>query len=198
MIQDNLSAFPHNYRADILTEFPSGEARTFYYPGGSDRGGRDGLAIALTAHNGERWIGIFAFGGFGGSITALASTPDPGTLCVVSEGDGYLVKVDDPDHWSDIPVVPVTYLQPIPESGMIVVADYTSIAALGGDRLLWRTKQISWDGIFISHIGPHYIEGEGWDPTMKTRPAFRVSLATGESVGGSSPDNYTQSPVPRK
>ena len=192
MIQDHLLAFEHNYSAAVLNEFPSGEARVLYYPGASNQGGRDGMAVAVTPQDRNKWIGVFAFGAFGASITAISSTPDPGTMCVVSKGAGYLIKPNKPEQWSDIPIVPITYLKPMPEHRMILLADYTSIAALGAEGLIWRTQRLSWDGISISRITTEHIEGEGWDPTTTRRPAFRVSLATGESSGGSSPETVKQ------
>ncbi len=198
MIQDHLSAFERNYEAEVLGELPSSKARVLYYPGASDRGGRDGLLLAIVPHNADEWIGVFAFGGFGGSITAITSTPSRDSLCVVSKGAAYLVNVRQPEKWSEVPIVPVTYLQPLPEKGIIVLADHIRIGALGKDGLIWRTRDLSWDGILISQIGPEYIEGEGWNPTTTIRPAFRVNLATGDATGGSSPESVEQRQAPLK
>lgn len=186
MIENHLSAFAHEYQAEVLDELPSGKNRIVYYPGASELGGKDGLAIEITPRCGDKWIGVFAFGG--GGLSAIASTPDPAVLLVVSRGAAYSINAGDPSRWANIRIFPITYLQPIAEKGFIVLADYTRISALGETGLLWTTKDLSWDGISISSIGPDYIEGEGWDPTSRIRPAFRVRLTTGESSGGSSSD----------
>jgi hypothetical protein len=185
-----LSAFHHDYSVQVLEELPPGEASVFYFPGGSKKGGRDGLLLSIKPDKGQEWVGVFAFGGFGGGQTCISSTPDANTLCVVSSGAAYLVRAGDPSLNSQLPVVPVTDFRPLPERGVIIVADYTTIGALGGGGLLWRTGRLSWDGISITHVGPDFLEGEGWDPTTSTRPPFKVDLRTGEHSGGSSPKKY--------
>jgi hypothetical protein len=190
MIINYLPEFPRRYDAEVLDELPAAHALRFYYPGASQRGGRDGLLVAVRPEIGEEWLGVFAFGSIGRADPILSSTPNKSTLCVVASAEGYLVRADDPKTWSTVPIIQITDFRPIPERQMIVMASYTHLAALGADGLLWRTDQISWDGITITNIGEGYIEGKGWDPTTSVRPTFRVDLQTSHHEGGSSPAKY--------
>jgi hypothetical protein len=149
----------------------------------------DGLLVSIQPNEAQSWLGIFAFGGYG-PVIALSSTPDPDILFVVSRGAGYYIRADDPKAWTEIEHTIPTDIRIIPDRELIVLVDFTSIAAYNTDGLIWRTPRISWDGIRVTSIGAGYIEGLAWDPTMKERPKFRVNLDTGEHEGGSSPKVY--------
>lgn len=190
MVIDYLASFPRNYEAEVVEERPEGNnVPIFYFSGPLKKWGRDELLVSVRPAESRQWLGIFAFGG--GPITALSSSPEVNTLCVVSRGAGYLVRADKPQVWKEIDeLFPITDFRPIPNRGIIVLADYTTIGAYGANGLIWQTERISFDGINITSIGPDYIEGEAWDPTMRERPKFRVDLRTGEHEGGSNPDKY--------
>jgi hypothetical protein len=119
-------------------------------------------------------------------------------LLVVSRGAGYFVKTDDPQTWSDTDskIIPVMGLHPLADLEMIVMHDHTTVAAFAAGPMLWKTGRISFDGIVIKQIGTDYIEGEGWDPTARVPPKFRINLRTGEHEGGASPDMYHRTSVP--
>jgi len=191
MIEHHLAAFPRSYDAEVVRELPNTSLRRVFIPGGSETGGRDGLLVSVRPHNRPQWFGVFGFGS-GGPVMALSSTPDINTLLVVSRGAGYFVKADDPQTWSDTDskIIPVKGLHPIPDLGMIVMHDHTTVAAFGAGPMLWRTGRISFDGIVIKQIGTDFIEGEGWDPTSRVPPKFRINTRTGEHEGGANTDKY--------
>jgi len=191
VIEDHLPAFPRSYRAKVLDELPTTKLQTLYFPGASEISGRDGLIVSVIPNQGSPWIGVFGFGFGGGAITALLSTPDASKLLVVSRGAGYLVNPENPGDWHGIrEIIPITTVRPAPAHKIIVLADYTTIAAVDATGLLWRTARLSFDGIVIEHINSDYIEGEAWDPTTPLCPRFRVDIRSGKHEGGSSPAKY--------
>lgn len=191
MITDSLSAFPHDYEVEVIDELPpAGDPLPFYYPGGTRQGGHDGLLVRVRSPGRPPWIGMFASGRFGLGKPVVSSCPDVNMLCVVSARVAYFVRADEPAIWSSAPVFPIADFRPLLNKGIILLVDDTTIGAFGPSGMLWRTKQLSWDGISVTHVGEEYIEGEAWDPTMSQRPRFRVDLRTGEHQGGSTPDKY--------
>jgi hypothetical protein len=189
MIIDYISAFPHNYSVEVIRELPPADKpRPFYYPGGpAAEGGRDGLLVAVRSPGRPPWIGVFAYGKVGAGKAVIASSPDLNTLCVVSAGQAYFVRADEPTIWSTSPVFPIADFRPLPEKWIILLVDDTTIGAFGPSGMIWRTKRLSWDGVSITSIGDEHLEGEAWDPTSTERPKFRVDLSTGEHRGGSTP-----------
>ena len=87
MLESDLT-FPRNYVVDELGELPgTGTLKMplIYFPTPKGR----------PEHNGEwlkSWVGVFAFGP--GSRTAVISTPEPNTVCVISKGEGYMVHAE--------------------------------------------------------------------------------------------------------
>lgn len=191
MIENYLSAFRREYQAEVATDLPTTKCRRLFFPGASEIDGRGGLVVSVTPSQGSQWMGVFGFGFGGGAVTALSSTPDPHKLLVVSRGAGYFVSSENPEVWTDIPqAIPITSVWPIPDHKMIVLANYTSLAAFGASGFLWKTGRVSFDGITITHINADHIEGEAWDPTARTPPRFLVEIRTGKLTGGASPEKY--------
>ena len=189
--ENHLSAFPRSYQTKVLDELPTTKLRTLYFPGASEISGRDGLIVSVIPNQGSPWIGIFGFGFGGGAVTALVGTPDANKLLVVSRGAGYFVSSENPSDWHGIrEIIPITTVWPAPERGIIVLADYTKIAAFDAAGLVWKTGRISFDGIVITNIDSGYVEGEAWDPMTPVRPRFRVDIRSGKHEGGSSPAKY--------
>lgn len=189
-MEDYLSAFPRSYQATVLDERPTTKLQTIHFPRAWVSGGRDSVIVSVVPHHGSPWIGAFGFGFGGGAVSALSSTPDAAKFLVVSQGAGYVVSSENPSEWNQIKVVPITTVRPAPEYGIIVLADYTKIAAFNAEGMIWKTDRISFDGIVITNIDSGYIEGEAWDPTTPVRPRFRVDIRNGKHEGGSSPAKY--------
>lgn len=183
-VVDYINIFPHNYDVEVLEELPGRAIPRFYFPGANPLGGSDGLLVLVNPPGGNGWLGVFAFGGYGHGLTMVSSTPDESTLCVVSDGAGYLVRADKPSCWLDAPVVPVVEVRPLPDQEMLLMVGFNVIGAVGQAGLLWRTGTLSYDGICLTSVGEKYIEGEGWDPTSAKRPKFKVDLLTGVHEGG--------------
>lgn len=182
--------FPCKYEVEALPELPSGgvEPQRFYFPRMGEEGGRDGLLIKVSPEGGEPWLGIFAFGQNGpDALTGIYSCPNGVSLCVVSEGDGYIVRTDDPHVWKEVKAYPILDVRAIPSKKLLVFADFTEIVAYGVGGLAWKTSRLSSDGVKIIEVTADHIRGLAWDAATDREVEFLVDVNTGRHTGGSSP-----------
>jgi hypothetical protein len=180
--------FPHDYEVELAEELPPrpGRVKQFYFPGGSERGGRDGILLEVIPTGAARWIGIFARRKIcSGDRSGVFSCPDRRTLCVVSDSRGYIVHADDPGVWQEVPCEPVDDVVCSPEAGLILFADFTHLVAYGPDGMAWKTKRLSWDGLKITEVTRERIRGVAWDPFVDQEVDFLVDTRTGCHEGGS-------------
>lgn len=178
--------FDRNYDASILEELPQPErASHFYFPGAKATGGTDGVLVSVEPRSGPSWLGTFAFGDLNPKgITGLFSTPNPDRLCVVARGRAYVVAAAQPDDVEDVPCVPVLDVRPLPEYGVIVLANHTELFAYGSAGWRWRTKRLAWDSLRITGISNGVITGEFWDIRSEQMSGFSVNIETGKHEGG--------------
>jgi len=179
-------SFIYNFECKHLEELPGAMQQHYYYPGGNTNGGRDGHVIQVFPHSREPWIGTFAFGTLSSKgKNGLYSWPDPQILCVVSQGQGYLVRVDEPTNYEVINVDPVLEVIPVRARNMVVFANYTELVAYGKSGPVWVSDRLSWDGLKLTNTSDDYIEGEAWDPRIEASVGFKVDLSNGSHEGGS-------------
>jgi hypothetical protein len=178
-------AFPHDYAIEEFGELPGTgilKEPLIYFPRPRGRAEHNGEWLKVKAKSGKMWAGVFALGP--GSRTAVISTPEPNTVCVVSKGAGYLVNAEAPEHWEEIGVCPVTDFRPMLEHKLLVLSDFTRLAAYGNDGLVWKSPRVCWDELKITRVTNESIEGTGYDPTDSLKPEmqFAVDLKTGRSL----------------
>ncbi len=179
-------SFIHNFECKDLDELPAVAQRHYYFPGGTTEGGRDGHIVQVFPQSSEPWIGTFAFGTVSrNGKNGLYSWPDPQILCVVSQGQGYLVRVDDPANYEIIKVDPILDVIPVPVRNFVVFANYTELFAYGKSGPVWVTDRLAWDGIKLMRVTTDHIEGEVWDPRVEGNVGFKVDLSNGTHEGGS-------------
>ena len=183
------TSFPHDYKAEFLAELPIVPARRWYYPGGTEAGGANGLIVRVSATDGEPWIGIFAFGRVSRSgVSGLYTSPRSGWMCVVSLGQGYLVNASDPRATETVHLTPVLGVLPAPSRNLLVFHDFTRLAAVGEAGVAWETPSLSWDGLSEVRVAGETVSGEGWDAPHDQWVSFEVALDSGRHRGGSSPE----------
>jgi hypothetical protein len=71
---------------------------------------------------------------------------------------------------------------------LLLVSDYTTVAAFAAQGLKWRTQRLSWDGVDLGLVEGTWINGFGWDPTRHGKIGLEINLESGEHRGGVSPD----------
>ena len=178
--------FFHNFECKHLDELPGEVRRHYYYPGGTTKGGRDGLIVQVRPRSSDPWIGTFAFGNLSPKgKNGLYTWPDPQMLCVVSQGQGYLVRVDEPTNYEMIKVDPVLDVVPVAARKIVVFANHTELIAYGKSGPVWVTDRLSWEGIKLTRVTADHIEGEVWDPRIEANVGFKVDLSNGRHEGGS-------------
>jgi hypothetical protein len=178
-------AFPHDYTVEEFGEIPGTgipKETLFYFPRPKGRPEHNGQWLRVKAKSGKTWAGVFAFGP--GSRTAVISTPEANTVCVISKGAGYLVCAEAPEQWEEVGVCPVTDARPIPEHNLLVLSDFTRLAAYGNGGLVWKSPRVCWDELKVTRITGESIEGTGYDLTnsQKTTMQFSVDPKTGRSL----------------
>ncbi len=174
------TSFAHEYELEQDIELCGLDPRVFYYPGATRSGGRDGIIIRLQPTGSDTWIGVFKFGyASPKAINGLFSCPSARHLCVVSSGAGYIVDVNQPELWKGLPFMPICYAAPVPELGLLVFADFTTLFAYGTRGAAWTSPKLSWDGIEITRITSKQISGRGWDAPANREAEFTIDTGTG-------------------
>lgn len=176
--------FPHAYDLEECRELPPAVStvKHFYFPGGSEIGGQDGLLLRIRPHEGNSWLGTFAFGSFRNGVTGVYTCPDSESLCVISAGEGYVVNVHKPSMWVETKVYPVIDVRILRDESLLVFSDFTHMAAYGPNGHIWTTPQLSSDGLEILEVTKQYIAGRAWDAPNQRNVEFRVDLKTGEPL----------------
>jgi hypothetical protein len=180
-------SFPRRYDAHAqgLLQTPD---EFVYFPA------RPVLTVAVAPKRGQRWTGVFGED-YPGGFTGVYTTPDDRSLCVVCSGYGYFVEATDPSAWLRVECVPVRFVIPCPNHGLIVFGDFTEFVgyrfddALIGIRLevAWRTARLGWDDLEVTRVTDDRIEGRAWHAPDDRMVGFSVDLATGAHEGGAYP-----------
>jgi hypothetical protein len=170
--------FPHSYTVLPIKLSRNGQHPPIYFPGLTAIGGKDGLLLRFIASNGKQWDGCFAFGNH--ALCGVFALPHPDRVCVVSNGTGYYVHVNEPEKSSELHILPVRDVRIVTDARMLLLADFTSLFALGSDGQLW-TQRVCWDDLKISDIRQGIVSGTGYDPTNSKQSTvkFAVELPTG-------------------
>jgi hypothetical protein len=179
--------FTHQYEIEVVSELPSGagEQKRFYFPGGVEEGGRDGLLIEVSPRGGESWLGIFAFGYDSPDVvTGIYTYPDSISVCVISAGQGYIVRADEPHVWEEVEAYPILDVRSIPMRQLLLFADFTEIVAYGSGGMVWKTSRLSSDGLKIIEATSDYIRGLAWDAQRQQEVGFLIDVKTGRHEGG--------------
>lgn len=169
---------PHDYQARLLDEIPGWCAENIIrFPGTPT--GCDGLIVEVIPTKGNRWVGMFAFGTFSKSgLRGIYACPGGRTLCVVSSGEGYLVCADNPNQWEGIPVVGIADVRSLPDSDLIVFANYFEILALEDGNIKWRSSVVD-DDLKITSVEGEVIRGTGWT-VLQAYVQFSVDVYNGQ------------------
>jgi hypothetical protein len=113
---EQLLSFPHSYEVDLEAELPSGNGgyRRYYYPGATTQAGHADFMLLVEPGASEPWYGLFAGPpSKGRHANGVFSCPDRDSLCVVVSGHGYMINVEEPTVWAQIPLLPVLEVRPV-------------------------------------------------------------------------------------
>lgn len=177
--------FPSSFKFEVLSELRAANPRRWFYPGANESGGQDGVNIQMVPSEGQEWIGTFAMGRFGSkSITGVFTAPNADRLCVVAQGQAFIVDANNPNDCESLPIVPVIDVRSSKEHQLLIFASYTELLAVGVNGIAWRTERLSWDGLKLTHVTKEAIHGVFWDIQTESEQGFTVDLVTGAHSGG--------------
>ncbi len=196
---DDVSSFPHQWRAEILSASPLiAPARQFTYPrqvaGEEDALARGALLVLVhpagAGKTGGSFLATCALGFTDPTMPAgLFSCPNPRELCAVAGGYAYILDTESPERSTHIPLKPVTEVRVVAAHGLLVFIGFHAIVAWGADGLAWQTARLSWEGIRIVGVRidancAAALHGFGWNLTTDKEVEFSVDLRTGAHTGG--------------
>lgn len=151
---------------------------------------REGLVVELTPPDGLSWIGNFQRG-LTTLDVVLASRRDT-NVTVIAGGLAYVVE---PVSRSCIRTFGGQIEHAFDLGDCTVFSNGLWLEATDGERLLWRTQRLSWDGMMEVRVDGERIVGNAYDPLTDAWTPFSIDVATGEASGGSYPPELPD-PVP--
>ena len=182
--------FPRHYEVRILEAAPPVHPveKLYHYPVELEEGDRSGAYLRVTPQSGPAWVGFFALGFDSDQVvSAVCSTPDADSFCMVVGGYVYVVKAVDPSSWQRVEQRPVVDLRVLSQHGLMLFAGFTSITAMSGAGIAWTTERLTWEGLTITEIDGDRLLGHGWDALADKEAPFEVDLKTGKHTGGARP-----------
>lgn len=109
---------------------------------------RESQALIVRVKIDDRsWVGMFAEGPWG--LDGVFATPDPGRLCCVARGSGYVVNVADPAAGAEFAHAATTTVTPVPAADRLLLSGFSDIAALGQGGVVWRSGRLVLDDLEI-------------------------------------------------
>jgi hypothetical protein len=185
-----MSIPPSNWTARILTAPPLiAPARQFVYPlyvpGEEDAMARGALLLDIKPAATANFLATCALGFREPSLpTGIYACPRPDDLLALAGGYGYLIDTSDPTRCLHLPLRPVTAVLAAPEAGVILLAGFHHIAAIGAEGLLWQSARLSWEGVTMTEVRDGELHGTGWNMQTDREVPFVVDLTTGKHEGG--------------
>ena len=181
------TTFPHDWQVEILETPPLiAPTRNYIYPQAVEEVERGALQIYFRSRpEAETAMATFALGFADPSLPhGVWSCPNPRQMCAIAGGYAYVVDVDHPDKWIQIPYRPVTWVDAAPEHKLLLFASFHRLWALGVEGKAWETSRLSWEGLRVTGVDGQYLQGFGWDVETDTEVPFMVDLSTGDHTGG--------------
>jgi hypothetical protein len=163
----------------------AGVGPIYWYPRSIENARRGWERVQFFPERASPWVGMFAKGcpstGIKTGVFCLAGSD----VCyIISAGSGYALKVETPEDYTDISLFPITNSQLTPEGEIIILSDFTKIAAYSADGLLWTTPDISWDGIIVNKLTSNEVDASVWNAVTDQWVPISIAIKTGEISGG--------------
>ncbi len=189
-MNDTLGAFPRSWSAEVLKTAPLiAPVRQFLYPqhvpGEEDALHRGALLLMVKASAGGSFLATCALGFRDPSLpSGVWSCPSPDHMIAVAGGYAYRIDTRRPDDSELLEQRPVTALLALPEHGLLLLAGFHDVLALGAEGVRWRTGRLSWEGVALRTVESDILHGTGWDMFTDSEVPFGIDLHTGRHTGG--------------
>jgi hypothetical protein len=182
--------FAQTWTARILTAPPMiAPARQFVYPlfvpGEEDAMGRGALLLDVKPNSAPNFLATCALGFRDPSLPrGVFPCPRPDDLLAIAGGYAYLVNTQHPERCLHLPLRPITAVLSTPQEGLILLAGFHHVLALGKDGIHWQTARLSWEGVTLMQVRDGQLHGLGWNMQTDREVPFAIDLASGEHTGG--------------
>ncbi len=185
-----VDAFARSWSAEVLARPPLiAPVRQYVYPqqvpGEEDALARGALVVKVRPANGGSFLGTFALGFREASLpSGLWACPALDTMLAVAGGYAYMVDTTAPERSELLEQRPVTAILAAPDEGLLLLAGFHDVLAVGSEGVRWRTGRLSWEGVTLREVRGGRLLGEGWDMYTDAEVGFAVDLRTGQHEGG--------------
>ena len=142
--------------------------------------------MEFSSPSGEKWVGNFKPGG--GGVDGVRPHPNGAEVLVMAAGSVWSVDPFSRDAIELAVAVDETWPVNDPE-GVIFSLQGLAFLRLGPSGILWRTRQISWDGFRHIELSEDALTGEAWSAIDDSWIPFGVDLHTGVVTGGANPES---------
>jgi hypothetical protein len=138
--------------------------------------------VQVQATDSPEWVGMFPAGGLGG-VSGVYATPSPRSLCVLVDGEAYVVRVDAPAEGAVVVHDQVEQVLPVAEPPLLLLVRGFDMVALGSDGVAWRSPRLAVDGLRVVAVDEEGIRCTG-DFVTGEPASIVVNPATGEVTAG--------------
>jgi hypothetical protein len=139
------------------------------------------VRVQLTGEDG--WIGRFV-GEYDEppAISLVAANPNPRRVCVVCAGTGYLVDVDQPDHFEIVECFPICSVRTVAPLELIVFGDFNDLVAYGRHGLAWKATDLVSDELAITNVVDTLLEVDGLNAATGQTLHLTIDARTGALI----------------
>lgn len=135
------------------------------------------VEIFVVSEAGSSWHGSFF--GSADALSLLVSTADPGILLVIAGGVPYLVPVDQPETFRVLSLRPVREVHCAVAEGIVLLAGYSDLLALGAGAVRWTVKRLASDGFYEVRVTSSTVVVRGYSAAEGHEVETTVDLASG-------------------
>ena len=184
------ASFPHNWTAEVLKAAPLiAPVRQFVYPrnvpGEEDALARGALLVQVRPAAGGSFLATCALGFRDAALpSGVWACPAAHDLLAIAGGYGYRIDTADPALCEFLPLRPITAVLAAGEDGLLLLAGFHGVLAVGAEGVRWQTARLSWEGVTLRAVREGVLHGEGWDLFADREVPFTVDLRTGMHEGG--------------
>lgn len=171
---------PHGRFRLLLTE--PADCEILRLPADCAGGYDPGIPVEIESADGRVTVATFK-GGYGYETTAFAG-PGETHFTLINGGTGYSVPYADPAKAVRLPADPVRFMKLMFEGQLLVLADWTDVCAMDGKGRLWRSVELGYDDVEITHIDEDEIVGTALDVHTDTQVKFTLDTKSGRIKSG--------------
>ena len=141
--------------------------------------------MEFNPESSSSWVGNFQRGLT--DYDAVFLHPSGNGIIVIAGGQGYVV---DSKARRLITLLggQLQYALFLPNLKTIVISNGLWLECHGDGGRLWRTRRISWDGIWDLREHAGRLFGKCWDAVNDTHASFSIDIRTGDVEGGVHPE----------